>query len=63
MLDTELEMAQTGAVYEDQGIGAQTLAQWQDLHDYLIEHESLPREIADLSAVFTDDFTAYDGGE
>ncbi len=63
MLDTELEMAQTGAVYEDQGIGAQTLAQWQDLHDYLIEHESLPREIADLSVVFTDDFTAYGGGE
>ncbi|MCI0784422.1 MAG: ABC transporter substrate-binding protein [Chloroflexi bacterium] len=63
MLDTELEMAQTGAVYENLGVGGQTLAQWQDLHDFLIEHESLPREIADLSVVFTEDFQAYDGGE
>lgn len=63
MLDTELEMAQPSAFYEHLGLGAQTLAQWQSLHDFLIEHGGLPREIADVSVVFTEDFKAYDGGE
>ncbi len=63
MLDTELEMSQPMPFYDHLGLGGQTLSQWQALHDFLIEHESLPQEIADLSAVFTDDFTAYGGGE
>ncbi len=63
MLDTELEMAQPSAFYENLGLGGQTLSQWQALHDFLIEHDGLPREIADLSVVFTEDFKAYDGGE
>jgi len=63
MLDTELDMAQASASYESLGLGGQTLSQWQALHDFLIEHDGLPREIADLSVVFTEDFTAYDGGE
>jgi len=63
MLDTELAMAQPSAAGANLGFGGQTLSQWQALHDFLIEHEGLPQEIADLSVVFTDDFTAYDGGE
>ena len=63
MLDTELEMAQPGAFDESLGLGGQTLSQWQALHDFLIEHDGLPRAIADLSLVFTEDFRAYDGGE
>ncbi len=61
ILDTELEMAQPSAANEGLGVGGQTLTQWQALHDFLIEHEALPLEIADLSVVFTDDFMAYDG--
>jgi ABC-type nitrate/sulfonate/bicarbonate transport system substrate-binding protein len=63
MLDTELEMAQPSAFYEHLGLGAQTLSQWQGLHDYLIEHDGLPREIEDVSVVFTEDFTAYAGAD
>ncbi len=62
MLDTELEMAQPMPFYEHLGLGGQTLSQWQALHDFLIEHDGLPREIADISVVFTEDFKAY-GGE
>ncbi|HEY5639787.1 MAG TPA: ABC transporter substrate-binding protein, partial [Dehalococcoidia bacterium] len=63
MLDTELEMSRPIPFYEHLGLGAQTLSQWQALHDFLIEHNGLPREVPDVSAVFTDDFTAYDGEE
>lgn len=63
MLDTELEMAQPMSFYEHLGVGGQTLSQWQALHDFLIEHDGLPQEIADVSRVFTEDFTAYDEGE
>lgn len=63
MLDTELEMAQPSAFYEHLGLGAQTLSQWQALHDFLIAHGGLPREIPDVSLVFTEDFKAYGGGE
>ena len=63
ILDTELEMAQPSAANEHLGVGGQTLTQWQALHDFLIEHEALPLEIADLSVVFTDDFMAYEGDD
>ncbi len=63
MLDTELEMAQPSTFYEHLGIGGQTLSQWQALHDFLIAHNGLPQAIADVSLVFTEDFTADDNGE
>ncbi len=55
MLDTELAMAQPSALNEQLGIGGQTLTQWQALHDFLIAHDGLPRTIADVSVVFTED--------
>ncbi|HUF54449.1 MAG TPA: ABC transporter substrate-binding protein [Dehalococcoidia bacterium] len=60
MLDTEFDMAKTGGVYGDLGIGGQTLEQWRALHDFLIEHGALPAEVPDISAVFTEDFAAYE---
>jgi ABC-type nitrate/sulfonate/bicarbonate transport system substrate-binding protein len=61
MLETELEMAKTGDVYTELGLGGQTLEQWQDLHDFLISHSGLPAEVEDISAVFTNDFEAFEG--
>lgn len=37
MLDTELDMAKAGAASES-GIGYQAIDQWQELHEYLVEH-------------------------
>jgi hypothetical protein len=54
-------MAKTGDVYTELGLGGQTLEQWQDLHDFLISHNGLPAEVEDISAVFTNDFEAYEG--
>lgn len=53
MLDTELEMAKRGEAAE-QGIGYQSLEQWQALHDYLVEYGGIPRALDDVSAVFAD---------
>lgn len=55
MLDTELDMA-TGGVADEGDIGAQTLDQWQALHDYLVQYGGLPEPIEDVSMVFTDEF-------
>jgi ABC-type nitrate/sulfonate/bicarbonate transport system substrate-binding protein len=51
MLETELQMALGGAE-RDGGIGAQTREQWQALHDYLVQHGGLPKEIHDIGWVF-----------
>jgi ABC-type nitrate/sulfonate/bicarbonate transport system substrate-binding protein len=52
MLDTELEMALAG---DPAAIGAQTLAQWQALADYLVQYGGLPEPVEDVSRVFTDE--------
>jgi ABC-type nitrate/sulfonate/bicarbonate transport system substrate-binding protein len=49
MLDTELEMAKAG---DPEAIGAQALAQWQALADYLVRYGGLPSAIEDVSRVF-----------
>jgi len=53
MLDTELEMASSELTLQD-GIGAQTLEQWQRLHDYLVQYGALSGPLDDVEAVFTD---------
>lgn len=53
MLDTELAMAKEGEAAEN-GIGYQTLGQWQDLHDYLVEYGGIPRALGDVSKAFAD---------
>jgi ABC-type nitrate/sulfonate/bicarbonate transport system substrate-binding protein len=55
MLDTELDMAKTGAATLG-GIGYQTHEQWQALHNYLVKYDAIPHAITDISSVFTDDF-------
>lgn len=55
MLDTELDMAKDGLGAED-GIGYQTLDQWEELHDYLVQYGGLPQAVADIKKVFTDEF-------
>jgi len=60
MLDTELEMAKTGDVFDEGGIGAQTEEQWQALHDYMIGHGGLPKPIDDVSSVFIAASSAID---
>jgi ABC-type nitrate/sulfonate/bicarbonate transport system substrate-binding protein len=51
MLDTELDMAKRGES-ATQGIGYQTLKQWQALHDYLVEYDAIPHALDDLSKAF-----------
>jgi len=51
MLDTELLMAKEGEA-ATQGIGYQTLDQWQALHDYLVEYGAIPHALDDVSKAF-----------
>jgi ABC-type nitrate/sulfonate/bicarbonate transport system substrate-binding protein len=53
MLDTELDMAKEGEAVAN-GVGYQTLDQWQALHDYLVEYGGIPRALDDVSAAFAD---------
>lgn len=53
MLNTELEMAKQG-VGAANGIGSQTEEQWQELHDYQVQHGGIPRALDDVSAAFAD---------
>ena len=55
MLETELEAAKAGEAVAN-GIGWQTEEQWQELYDFLTRYGALPGAIADISAVFTDQF-------
>jgi len=55
MLETELEAAKAGEA-QASGIGRQTAEQWQKLYDFLTQYSALPGAIADISAVFTDQF-------
>jgi ABC-type nitrate/sulfonate/bicarbonate transport system substrate-binding protein len=50
MLETELDMAKNGAAAEN-GIGYQTLEQWQALHDYLVQYGA-SEPLADVSKAF-----------
>ncbi len=53
MLDTELTMAKDGEA-ADNGIGYQSIEQWQALHDYQVEHGGIPRALDDVSKAFAD---------
>ncbi len=57
MLETELKSAFTGPALLN-GIGWQTQDEWQRLHDYMVQYAALPRPLADISAVFTQQFLA-----
>lgn len=50
MLDTELDMAKRGAAVQS-GIGYQTMDQWQELHDYLVEYDVI-EAMDDLAKAF-----------
>ena len=53
ILDTELDMAKAAEPLET---GAQTLAQWQALADWLVQYNGIPKPVADVSKVFTSDY-------
>jgi ABC-type nitrate/sulfonate/bicarbonate transport system substrate-binding protein len=55
MLQTELDAAKGGAA-ETGGIGAQTVDQWQKLHDYLVQYGALAAPLDDLEAAYTSDY-------
>jgi ABC-type nitrate/sulfonate/bicarbonate transport system substrate-binding protein len=55
MLDTELDMAKTGAAQLG-GVGFQTHEQWQALQDYLVKYHAIPRAITDINNTFTISF-------
>ncbi|MEX0683082.1 MAG: ABC transporter substrate-binding protein [Dehalococcoidia bacterium] len=63
MLDTELDMAKTGDVSQEHGIGGQTPEQWQALHDYMIQYGGLPRPIDDISTVFRQEYLPIFAGD
>jgi ABC-type nitrate/sulfonate/bicarbonate transport system substrate-binding protein len=54
MLDTEIEAAHS-ALTADYGVGWQTLAQWQALHDSLLDYSAIAKPI-DATTAFTDAF-------
>jgi len=54
MLDTELPDA-ASSVTETHGTGWQTAAQWQALHDMLLEFEAIAKPV-DVNEAFTNDF-------
>jgi ABC-type nitrate/sulfonate/bicarbonate transport system substrate-binding protein len=53
MLDTEVAMAKDGEAAEN-GIGYQSLEQWQALHDYLVDHGGILGPLPDVSQAFAD---------
>ncbi|HET9476270.1 MAG TPA: ABC transporter substrate-binding protein [Dehalococcoidia bacterium] len=50
MLETELDMAGPGPA------GVQTKAQWQDLHDFLVQYGAISKPVDDVAVLFTDRF-------
>jgi ABC-type nitrate/sulfonate/bicarbonate transport system substrate-binding protein len=64
MLDTELRVAIGGPAYQ-YGIGWQTPEQWQQLHDFLVQHGALPGPLEDVTAAFNDQFLneIYENGK
>ena len=55
MMDTEMRAALVGPAYQD-GIGWMTPAQWQALHDYLVEFGGIPAPLDDVSVTYDDSF-------
>ncbi len=53
MMDTELAAAQSDLTDEN-GIGWMTPAQWQDLHDYLVEFGGIPAPLDDVAVTYDD---------
>lgn len=55
MMDTELDAAE-GEVAEENGLGAMTEKQWQDLHDFLVQYGGIPGPLDDVTSVYTPEF-------